>query len=102
VSLAASAGEDAKVGVLQTYVWDWRLMTNIFVAGGRYIGSHNCLDLFNKGFVPVTYDNLSNGHADFVKWGSLETGDIRDLRKLDEFLKEMAFFKSVDANFAGV
>jgi len=52
-------------------------MTNILVAGGAgYIGSHTCLDLFNKGFIPVTYDNLSNGHADFVKWGLLETGDI--------------------------
>jgi UDP-glucose 4-epimerase len=70
-------------------MWDWRLMTNILVAGGAgYIGSHTCLDLFNKGFIPVTYDNLSNGHADFVKWGPLETGDIRDLRKLDDVIRK--------------
>jgi UDP-glucose 4-epimerase len=64
-------------------------MENILVAGGAgYIGSHTCLDLFNKGFRPVVYDNLSNGHAEFVKWGPLETGDIRDRKKLDDVLKK--------------
>jgi UDP-glucose 4-epimerase len=60
-------------------------MTNILVAGGAgYIGAHTCLDLFHKGFTPVVYDNLSNGHAEFVKWGPLEVGDIRDRHRLDE------------------
>ena len=64
-------------------------MTNILVAGGAgYIGAHTCLDLFNKGFTPVVYDNLSNGHAEFVKWGALEIGDIRDRNKLDEVLRK--------------
>jgi UDP-glucose 4-epimerase len=63
-------------------------MENILVAGGAgYIGSHTCLDLLNKGFKPIVYDNLSNGHAEFVKWGPLETGDIRDRKKLEEVLK---------------
>ena len=58
-------------------------MTNILVVGGAgYIGSHTCLDLANKGFTPVVYDNLSNGHAEFVKWGPLEQGDIRDRERL--------------------
>ena len=62
-------------------------MTNILVAGGAgYIGAHTCLDLSSKGFTPIVYDNLSNGHADFVKWGTLEVGDIRDRSKLDEVL----------------
>jgi UDP-glucose 4-epimerase len=62
-------------------------MTNILVAGGAgYIGAHTCLELFNKGFTPITYDNLSNGHAEFVKWGPLEIGDIRDRNKLDGVL----------------
>ena len=62
-------------------------MKNILVAGGAgYIGSHTCLDLFNKGFTPIVYDNLSNGHAEFVKWGPLEIGDIRDRKRLDEVL----------------
>jgi UDP-glucose 4-epimerase len=64
-------------------------MTNILVAGGAgYIGAHTCLDLFNKGFTPIVYDNLSNGHAEFVKWGPLEVGDIRDRSKLDEVLRK--------------
>src|SRR5436305_14034742 len=62
-------------------------MTNILVAGGAgYIGSHTCLDLFNKRFTPIVYDNLSNGHPEFVKWGPLEVGDIRDRNKLDAVL----------------
>src|SRR5258708_22983754 len=62
-------------------------MTNILVAGGAgYIGAHTCLDLFNKSFTPIVYDNLSNGHAEFVKWGPLEIGDIRDRSRLDEVL----------------
>jgi UDP-glucose 4-epimerase len=64
-------------------------MVNILVVGGAgYIGSHTCLDLFNNGFSPVVYDNLSNGHAEFVKWGPLEQGDIRDRVKLDEVFRK--------------
>jgi UDP-glucose 4-epimerase len=64
-------------------------MTNILVAGGAgYIGAHTCLDLSSKGFTPVVYDNLSNGHAEFVKWGTLEVGDIRDRSKLDDVLRK--------------
>ena len=64
-------------------------MENILVAGGAgYIGSHTCLDLFSKGFRPIVYDNLSNGHAEFVKWGPLEIGDIRDRKRLDDVLQQ--------------
>jgi UDP-glucose 4-epimerase len=64
-------------------------METILVAGGAgYIGSHTCLDLHSKGFKPVVYDNLSNGHAEFVKWGPLEVGDIRDRRTLDDVLRK--------------
>ena len=64
-------------------------MKNILVAGGAgYIGAHTCLDLSSKGFTPIVYDNLSNGHAEFVKWGTLEVGDIRDRSKLDEVLRK--------------
>lgn len=63
-------------------------MVNILVVGGAgYIGSHTCLDLANKGFTPVVYDNLSNGHAEFVKWGPIEEGDIRDRDRLDAVLR---------------
>lgn len=60
---------------------------NILVVGGAgYIGSHTCLQLAAKDYQPVVYDNLSNGHEEFVKWGVLEKGDIRDRQRLDEVL----------------
>lgn len=59
----------------------------VLVAGGAgYVGSHACLALSQAGFAPVTYDNLNNGHANFVKWGMLEQGDIRDAARLDEVI----------------
>ena len=59
----------------------------VLVAGGAgYVGSHVCLALSQAGFRPVVYDNLSNGHAAFVQWGELETGDIRDGARLDEVI----------------
>lgn len=58
-------------------------MENVLVIGGAgYIGAHTCLDLSLNGFRPVVYDNLSNGHREFVKWGPFEQGDIRDLDRL--------------------
>ena len=63
-------------------------MTNILVVGGAgYIGSHTCLDLSNKGYTPVVFDNLTNGHPEFVRWGPLERGDVRDRRRIDEVLR---------------
>lgn len=56
----------------------------LVVGGAGYIGSHTCLVLAERGYQPVVFDNLSNGHAEFVKWGPLETGDIRDRDRLDE------------------
>lgn len=57
----------------------------ILVTGGAgYIGSHACKRLAAAGYVPVTFDNLSRGHRDFVKWGPLERGDIRDQVALDQ------------------
>jgi len=60
--------------------------TVLVVGGAGYIGSHTCLDLANKGYKPVVFDNFSNGHREFVKWGPAEEGDIRDRARLDEVL----------------
>ena len=63
-------------------------MTNILViGGGGYIGAHTCLDLHRKGYTPVVYANFRNGHPEFVKWGPLERGDIRDRARLDEVFR---------------
>ena len=60
-------------------------MQTVLVSGGAgYVGSHTCLRLAGAGLQPVVYDNLSNGHAEFVQWGPLEIGDIADPGRLDE------------------
>ncbi|MGO6740621.1 UDP-glucose 4-epimerase GalE [Rhizobium ruizarguesonis] len=60
--------------------------TVLVVGGAGYIGSHTCLDLASKGYAPVVFDNFSNGHREFVRWGPAEEGDIRDRARLDEVL----------------
>lgn len=63
-------------------------MAKILVTGGAgYVGSHACKALALSGHDPVVYDNLSRGHADFVKWGPLEVGDLMDADRLREVLK---------------
>jgi UDP-arabinose 4-epimerase len=58
-------------------------VTNILVTGGAgYIGSHTCKALAHAGYTPIAYDNLSTGHAWFVKWGPFERGDILDYPRL--------------------
>jgi UDP-arabinose 4-epimerase len=64
-------------------------MSTILVTGGAgYIGSHTCKALSADDQVCVTFDNLSRGHADQVKWGPLFAGDIRDVSALDQAFKE--------------
>lgn len=51
----------------------------VFVTGGAgYVGSHCAKAFANAGWTVVTYDNLSRGHRDLVKWGDLIKGDILD------------------------
>jgi UDP-glucose 4-epimerase len=60
-------------------------MATILVTGGAgYVGSHCCLALKRAGHDVVVFDNLSNGHERFAKWGPLERGDIRDGARLGE------------------
>ena len=57
----------------------------ILVTGGAgYIGSHCCKLLAANGYRPVVYDNRSTGHRDFVKWGPLIEGDIRNREYLQK------------------
>ena len=61
---------------------------NILVTGGAgYIGSHTSKALAKLGHIPVTYDNLSRGHRDAVKFGPLEVGDIADSARVLEVLE---------------
>lgn len=55
----------------------------ILVTGGAgFVGSHACKALARAGYVPVTYDNLSNGVREAVKWGPLEVGHLEDEARL--------------------
>lgn len=61
------------------------VMTSVLVTGGAgYIGSHTCKALSGAGFTPVTYDNLSRGNPEAVRWGPLEVGDLADAARLAE------------------
>ena len=60
-------------------------MTNVLVTGGAgYIGSHACKALAQAGYTPVTYDNLSTGWEDAVKFGPFEKGCLTDRARLDQ------------------
>jgi UDP-arabinose 4-epimerase len=59
-------------------------METVLVTGGAgFIGSHICKALAAAGLLPVAFDDLSTGHADFVRWGPLVKGDILDAAALD-------------------
>jgi UDP-arabinose 4-epimerase len=62
-------------------------MAVILVTGGAgYVGSHACKALAAAGHTPVTYDNLSRGHREAVRWGPLEIGDLLERKKLAEVI----------------
>ena len=52
-------------------------MNRILVTGGAgFLGSHACKGLARAGFEPVTFDNLSRGHREAVRWGPFVEGDL--------------------------
>ena len=64
-------------------------MTHILVTGGAgYIGSHACKALKQAGYKPVTFDNLSTGWQDAVKFGPFEQGDLLDRARIDEVMQK--------------
>ena len=77
------------------------LMANILVIGGAgYIGSHTCLNLSEKGYTPVVFDSLVNGHREFVQWGPFEEGDVRDRKRLDQVISN--YKPAAIVHFAGL
>lgn len=64
-------------------------MTRILVTGGAgYIGSHICKALYQKGYEPLTIDNLSLGHRSAVKWGPFIQGNCGDTTLLRNVLEK--------------
>ncbi|MDG2535769.1 UDP-glucose 4-epimerase GalE [Sphingomonas sp. HITSZ_GF] len=53
-------------------------MKAIVIGGAGYVGGHLCKALAGAGIDFLVYDNLSTGHADFVRWSPLVQGDIND------------------------
>lgn len=62
----------------------------LVTGGAGYIGSHFCKALSQTAYTPVVFDNLSKGRRDFIKWGPLVEGDIRDDSALDAVFKTYA------------
>ena len=76
-------------------------MNTIFVTGGAgYVGSHCCKAFAEAGWRVVTYDNLSKGWRQMVRWGPLVVGDILDRAALDAALAEAK--PDVVAHFAAL
>ncbi len=55
------------------------------IGGAGYIGSHTAMALESAGYELAVFDNLSTGHADFLRFGSHVVGDLHDPQALDAF-----------------
>jgi UDP-arabinose 4-epimerase len=63
-------------------------MATILITGGAgYVGSHCAKALAEAGHDGIVFDNLSCGHREFVRWGPLVEGDIRDSTALESLFK---------------
>jgi UDP-arabinose 4-epimerase len=59
-------------------------MARILVTGGAgYVGSHCAKALAAAGHEGIIFDSLLFGHREFVRWGKLIEGDIRNAAALD-------------------
>lgn len=62
---------------------------NVIVTGGAgFIGSNLCKILSQKGYNPVSIDDLSSGFRSLVKYGQLIEGDISDYQKMTEIFSK--------------
>lgn len=64
------------------------MATFLIIGGAGYVGSHTVKALSAAGHKCVTFDSLSTGHREFVRWGPLVVGDIRDAAALDAAFRE--------------
>jgi UDP-glucose-4-epimerase GalE len=64
----------------------------VLVTGGAgYIGSHTCKALAEAGYIPVSFDNLSTGYKELVKWGPLIEGDLVNFRDIERAFETHKF-----------
>ena len=72
----------------------------VLVTGGAgFVGSHTCKLLSHSGYLPVTYDDLSNGERTAVRWGPLEIGSLHDHERLTNVVQR--YRPSAVLHFAG-
>jgi len=60
----------------------------LIVGGAGYIGSHLNKEITKKGYGTVIFDNLSYGHEEFAKWGTIERGDLRNIWDIKRVFKK--------------
>ncbi len=63
----------------------------LVVGGAGYIGSHMCKFLAEAGHAVTVFDNLSTGHREAVRWGSLVEGELSDAAGLLETFRRGKF-----------
>jgi len=63
------------------------MKTVLVVGGAGYVGSHCAKVLAASGYQPVVYDNFSTGNRDFVRWGPMVEGDVRDIGELRQAIE---------------
>lgn len=67
-------------------------MANYLVVGGAgYIGSHMVKWLADDGHRVIVFDNLSTGHADAARFGSLVIGDLSDQEQVHALFRQYRF-----------
>ncbi|HEV2530998.1 UDP-glucose 4-epimerase GalE [Phenylobacterium sp.] len=60
----------------------------VLVTGGAgYIGAHTAKALYEQGYFPVVFDDLSLGYREAVRWGAFVHGDIRDAGAVAEAIE---------------
>src|SRR5262249_60150322 len=68
----------------------WTTMACILITGGAgYVGSHCAKALAAEGHDGIVFDNLTFGHREFIRWGRLIEGDIRDAAALGAVFSTM-------------
>lgn len=61
----------------------------ILITGGAgYIGSHTNKLLTQKQYETVVFDNLENGHKEFLRWGEFVLGDLSNFEQINEVFKK--------------
>jgi UDP-arabinose 4-epimerase len=77
-----------------------RLTTILVTGGAGYVGSHCCKAFARAGWTVVTFDNLSRGHREFVRYGDLIVGDLLNREDLDRAIAKTR--PDVVAHFAAL